>query len=190
MLPICSRVIRLISQGLGPQHRWRGQALQDPQHGQRWILHHSQDLFCLTEGARPASLTCVHQLVRNHYFCLACRGLRRNHISPFLSLPQARQTACAQGWWSRASQGRRRSPGGRTNGRFPESPWSCYVGLERDSSEKSGWVSDWKKDKCLRGLRKFGKEVREHGAGIHTIIWKNILYWEVFVKNHMRHQGR
>lgn len=152
MLPICSRVIRLINQGLGPQHRWRGQALQDPQHGQRWILHHSQDLFCLAEGARPASLTCVHQLVRSHYFCLACSELPLDHTSSLLSPPQAMQTACAQGWWSRASRGRRRSPGGRMSGRFPESPWSCYAGLERDSSEKSGWVSDRKKDKCPRGF--------------------------------------
>lgn len=62
MIPICCRVLRLINQGLGPQHRWRGQALQDPQHGQRWILYHSQDLFQLAEGTCPASPPCVHPL--------------------------------------------------------------------------------------------------------------------------------
>ena len=52
------------------------------------------------------------------------------------------QMGCAQSWWSRVSLGRRRSPGGRTSGRFPESPWSWSAGSERDSLERSGWVSD------------------------------------------------
>lgn len=54
---------------------------------------------------------------------------------------QAIPMACAQSWWSRASRGHRRSPGGRTSGRSPESPSSCCRSSERDSSEKSGWVS-------------------------------------------------
>lgn len=59
LIPIFSRVLRSVHQGLGPQHGRRGQALQDPQHGPRWILYHSQDLFQLSEGTGPASPPCV-----------------------------------------------------------------------------------------------------------------------------------
>lgn len=43
--PLCFRVLLLIHQGLR-QQRWRwGQALQNPQHGQRRLLHHGQDIL-------------------------------------------------------------------------------------------------------------------------------------------------
>lgn len=73
IIPIRSRVLCLINQGLGPQPRWRGQALQDPQHGQWWILYHSQDLFHLVEGTRPASPPCVQPLVMSQLFLIGRR---------------------------------------------------------------------------------------------------------------------
>lgn len=75
---------------------------------------------------------------------LTCWSLPESFQTCLLTLVtiQVMQMGCAQSWWSRVSRGRRRSPGGRMSGRFLESPWSWSAGSERDSLEKSGWVSD------------------------------------------------
>lgn len=91
MIPICSRVLCLINQGLGPQHRWRGQALQDPQHGQWWILYHSQDLFHLVEGTRPASPPCVQPLVMSQLFLIGRR------VSVWILSSSPRRVQCNAG---------------------------------------------------------------------------------------------
>lgn len=96
MIPICSRVLRLINQGLGPQHRRRGQALQDPQHGQWWILYHSQDLFHLAEGTCPASPPCVHPLATTFLFPF---GSRFSVWILFTSLPSCCPMQCRRLRW-------------------------------------------------------------------------------------------
>lgn len=67
------------------------------------------------------------------------------HWFSLISAFQVIQMACARSWWSHVSPELRRSPGGRMSGRSPVSPWSWSADLERDSLEKSGWVSGTKK---------------------------------------------
>lgn len=44
-LPLRFRLLLVVHQGLRQQRRRRGQALQNPQHGQRRLLHHDQDIL-------------------------------------------------------------------------------------------------------------------------------------------------